>query len=165
MVSQAARSKVKIDQTKKKPTQKKRLKKVAVIVSLFNEDICLALEKGCLDVLAEDSSKIQSEVFHVAGAFEIPFILQKILRTKKYAGAVTLGCVIRGDTPHFEYVCQGVMDGCLRVQLDESYPVAFGVLTTNNREQAEERAQNNEFNKGREAALALLDTFKTMESI
>lgn len=73
--------------------------------------------------------------------------------------------MIRGGTPHFEYVCHGVTDGLLRVQLDESLPIAFGVLTTDDEKQAVERSGLNDFNKGREAALALLDSFKTLEVI
>ncbi|EKD50925.1 MAG: hypothetical protein ACD_62C00395G0015 [uncultured bacterium] len=141
-------------------------KKIAIVLSLFNEEICTQLKEGALCAL-RDNGYVANDVavFEVAGAFEIPFLSQQVARTGLYAGVVALGCVIRGDTPHFEYVCRAVTDGCLRVGLDTGCPVAFGVITVNNLEQARERAQQNDCNKGKEAVLALIDTLSTLETL
>lgn len=140
--------------------------RIAIVVSLFNEKICRNLLQGSLDELKEQGVSADSiEVYEVAGAFEIPLMAQKVLRTKRYDGVIALGCVIRGDTPHFDYVCQAVTEGCLRVQLSESLPIAFGVITVDTPKQAKVRSSNDKFNKGRESALALLDTLTTFQKI
>lgn len=142
------------------------MRQVAVVVSRFNADISSLLLEGCLKELRAAGQTDQNiKVFNVAGAFEIPLVAKKIASTKKYSGVVALGCVIRGDTPHFEFVSLAATLGCLQAGLDTLCPIAFGVITVNNREQALERAGDNEFNKGREATLALLDTLSTLETI
>lgn len=145
---------------------KKAKTKVAIVVSLFNEQISENLLTGCLSAF-EDMGLASGnvKVFKVAGAFELPFMIKKIALTKKYAGVVALGCVIRGDTPHFEYVSQAASLGCLQVSLDTLCPVSFGVITVNNLEQAIERSGSNDLNKGREAALALFDTLTQLENV
>lgn len=145
---------------------KKTKPKVAVVVSLFNESICENLLIGCLKAF-EDGGLASGnvKVFRVAGAFEIPFMIKKVALTKKYAGVVALGCVIRGETPHFEYVSQAASLGCLKASLDALCPVAFGVITVNNLAQALERSGPNDLNKGREAAFALLDTLTQLETV
>jgi len=153
-------SKRKIETTKRAGSQGK----VGVIVSAFNEEICENLLKGCLKTLKKCGYDEKSvSVHHVAGAYEIPLMSQQVLKKKNYSGVITLGCVIRGDTPHFEYICEAVSNGCMRVQLDLGKPIAFGVITVNNEEQAIERSQPNEYNKGREAALALLETLTALK--
>lgn len=104
-------------------------------------------------------------IFEVPGAFEIPLVAKKLAQSKKYCGVIALGCVIRGETPHFEYVSQAAALGCLQAGLESGCPVAFGVLTVENEAQALERSRLNEFNKGREAAGALLQTLSVLESV
>jgi len=146
-------------------TQSSR-KKIAIVVSLFNQKISDGLLGGAVRALEENGFKSDSvKIFKVAGAFEIPLIAKKIGQSKKYAGIVALGCVIRGETPHFEFVSLGVTMGCQQAQLDTGCPLAFGVLTVNNEEQAVERSSNDEFNKGREAVFALLDSLDVLEQI
>lgn len=170
MKSKAKLKVVRSTKSKKKAVGKKvvagRKDKIAVVVGMFNEDICSGLRDGALKALEENGyKKTGYQVFYVAGAFEIPLMCQKILKSKKYAGVVALGCVIRGDTPHFDYVCRAATDGCLQVQLTVEKPIAFGVLTTDNRDQALERSQPNDYNKGREATFALLDSLNAFQEI
>jgi 6,7-dimethyl-8-ribityllumazine synthase len=104
-------------------------------------------------------------LIEVPGAFEIPLVALAAARSGRFAGVLTLGCVIRGATPHFEYVCLAAAMGCLQAALNTGKPVAFGVLTTENEAQARERSSPDDFNKGREAALALLDTLKALDAV
>ena len=141
-------------------------KKFAVVVSRFNGDVCAGLLKGALDALAElGVARASIEVLHVPGAFEIPLIAKKAALTGRFAGVIALGAVIRGETPHFEFVSLAATMGCLQAGLDTGCPVMFGVITVNNPAQAKARAQADEFNKGREAALALAEVLQTMERI
>lgn len=159
MVQRATKSRKVINKTKK-------LGKIALVVSRFNESISTSLLNGALTVLKENNYQDDAiKVYHVAGAFEIPLVAKKLALSKKVAGIVALGSVIRGDTPHFEFVSLAATMGCLQAGLDTGCPVAFGVITVNNEDQALARSKNNEFNKGREAAMALLDSLKTLESI
>lgn len=145
---------------------KKAKTKVAVVVSLFNESICENLLTGCLKAFEDGGfASANVKVFRVAGAFELPFMIKKIALTKKYAGVVALGCVIRGETPHFEYVSQAASLGCLQASLDALCPVAFGVITVHHLAQALERSGPNDLNKGREAAFALLATLTQLETV
>lgn len=98
-------------------------------------------------------------------AFEIPLMAQKIAESQKFDGVVVLGCVIRGDTPHFDYVCKAVTDGCLDVTLGKSFPLAFGVITVNTEEQAIERSSQNLYNKGSEATLALAQSLESISAL
>jgi len=102
----------------------------------------------------------------VPGAFELPLAAQQAARTGRFDAIITLGCVIRGDTPHFDYVCSETTRGIGEVSLKEALPVAFGLLTTDNLQQALERSGDNEENKGEEAALTVLEmlsVFKQMQ--
>ncbi len=151
---------------KKNAPTKSSHKKIAIVVSLFNQKISDGLLNGAVQTLQENGYTGEGiKIFKVAGALEIPLIAKKIGLSKKYAGVVALGCVIRGETPHFEYVSLGVTLGCQQAQLDTGCPLAFGVLTVNNEEQAIARSSNNEFNKGREAVFALLDSLAILEQI
>ena len=141
-------------------------KKIALVASSFNSDVVDGLLNGALTTLECASFASEHyEVFRVPGAFEIPLIAKKIAASKRFDGVITLGCVIRGETPHFEFVSLAATMGCLQAGLDTGCPVLFGVITVNTPEQAQERSQPNEFNKGREAVLALFDLWKTMEQI
>jgi len=133
--------------------------RVAAVVSRFNHLITARLLEGCAARLSELGCE-SLDVVWVPGAFEIPLAAQNAARTGRYDGLVAIGAVVRGDTPHFEYVCQGVTDGVGRVALAESLPIAFCVLTTETVEQALERAAKPEepgCNKGAEAAEVVVE--------
>lgn len=102
----------------------------------------------------------RSDVHRVPGAFEIPVVAAALAKSGRYDGIVALGVVIRGGTPHFDYVCRAVTDGCVRVALDTGVPVGFGVLTCDTVEQAMER-----LDKGREAVLAVAETIRVLGSL
>src|SRR5690606_6551628 len=114
---------------------------IALVVSRFNEEVTTALLKGALDRLkALNFPDEKILVVHVPGAVEIPLAVKKIIEAQRYRAVVTLGAVIRGETTHYDYVCQQVSDGCQRLALDTGVPVIFGVLTTETEEQAMARA-------------------------
>ncbi|MFD2168845.1 6,7-dimethyl-8-ribityllumazine synthase [Tumebacillus lipolyticus] len=132
--------------------------KVGVVVGRFNEFIGSKLLGGALDAfkrhgLAEDDV----EVAWVPGAFEIPLIAQKMAQSGRYDAVITLGAVIRGSTPHFDYVCNEAAKGVAKVGLDTGTPTVFGVLTVDSIEQAIERAGTKAGNKGWEAAVTAIE--------
>lgn len=129
---------------------------IAIVTSLFNETITKAMEKGAVDKLAEHGLEPALQVY-VPGAVEIPLVVQSLLQKENIDGVVALGLVIRGETTHYDYVCMSVERGCSQLQLDFQKPVAFGVLTTENREQAEARSGGRKGNKGADAAQVALD--------
>ncbi|TQR20785.1 6,7-dimethyl-8-ribityllumazine synthase [Psychrobacillus vulpis] len=132
--------------------------KVGIIVGRFNEFITGKLLDGALDGLKRhgvDESKI--DVAWVPGAFEIPFIAKKMAETKEYDAIIGLGTVIRGSTTHYDYVCNEAAKGIASVSLETGIPVIFGVLTTENIEQAIERAGTKAGNKGYEAAVSAIE--------
>ncbi len=132
--------------------------KVAIINSRFNSFICDRLQDGALDALKRHGiSDEQISVFKVPGAFEIPLLARKLADSKKYDGIVCLGAVIRGDTPHFDYVAAEVSKGIATTSIDSGVPIAFGILTTNTIEQAIERAGSKAGNKGWDATVTLLE--------
>ena len=129
-----------------------------IIVSRFNEFISSKLLAGALDSfvrLGVDESNI--DVIWVPGSFEIPLMAKKAAQTKKYCAIVTLGAVIKGSTSHYDYVCAEVSKGVASVSLSEGLPVIFGVLTTDNIEQAIERAGTKAGNKGADAAKSAIE--------
>ena len=139
-------------------------KQLAIIVSQFNENITKQLLQGASDRLTESGiDKKNIAVFHVPGAIEIPLIAKLAAQSKKFDAMMCLGAISRGETNHYDYVCQQVSQGCQRVMLDYDIPVIFGVLTTENIKQAEERAGGKEGHKGREAADTALAMVKVVE--
>jgi len=124
--------------------------RIAIVVSHFNIEITNRLLEGALERLQELSTK-EKLVAWVPGAVEIPLIAQQLARSKDYDAIVTLGAVIRGETTHYDYVCQQVSMGCQQVALENHLPVIFGVLTTENQMQALERVGGKHGHKGREA--------------
>lgn len=130
----------------------------AVIAARFNASIVEPLLQGALDTLSKHgAAEGQIEVFRVPGAFEIPLVARKLALTRRYGALIALGAVVRGDTPHFDYVAGECAAGISRVQLDTGVPVIFGVLTTDNLQQALDRAGGQAGNKGADAALAALE--------
>jgi 6,7-dimethyl-8-ribityllumazine synthase len=125
----------------------------AIVVAEFNASITDRLLVGALECFAKHGVPDASvDVRRVPGAFELPLAAQVLAAAETYAAIVALGCVIRGDTPHFEYVSEAATHGLLRVSLDAGIPVAFGVLTTDDLAQAEARAGGAHGNKGFDAA-------------
>lgn len=141
-------------------------KKFAIVFSRFNEYIGENLLKGAIDCFERHGiTKDNIDIVKVPGAFEIPVTADKLATNKKYSAIVCLGVVIRGATPHFEYVSSSVSNGILQVSLKHSLPVIFGVLTTETIEQAIERAGTKAGNKGWDAALTAIemaDLFKQL---
>lgn len=132
-------------------------KKFAIVVAEWNEDVTEPLFEGAYHALVKmgvKKSKIVRK--NVPGSFELPLAAQWEAEKKDIAAVICLGCVIQGDTPHFDYVCQGVAYGIMKVNLKSNKPVAFGVLTTLTKKQAMERAGGKLGNKGEEAALTVV---------
>jgi 6,7-dimethyl-8-ribityllumazine synthase len=133
-------------------------RRFAIIVSRFNEEITGGLLAGAREALAEAGVEGDNvAVFEVPGAFEIPLAARYAAESGQFAAVICLGCLIKGDTMHFEYIADATAHGIMRVGLDTRVPVAFGVLTTLTDQQAERRAAPGPDNKGREAALAALE--------
>jgi 6,7-dimethyl-8-ribityllumazine synthase len=133
-------------------------KKFALVVSRFNELITRKLLEGAMDCLIRhNTDPADITVVWVPGAFEIPLAAQKAAASKKYDAVICLGAVIRGSTPHFDYVAAEVSKGVAKIGLDERVPVIFGVLTTDTIEQAVERAGTKAGNKGWDAALSAIE--------
>jgi 6,7-dimethyl-8-ribityllumazine synthase len=131
---------------------------VGIVVSRFNGDVSSRLLDGALAALEEAGvARDAIDVMPVPGAFELPLGAMTLARTRRYACVVALGCVIRGDTPHFEYVAGEAASGLQLAALETGIPVSFGVLTCDNRKQAEARAGGSHGNKGGEAARAGLE--------
>ena len=132
--------------------------KIGIVAARFNEFIVSKLVSGAQDCLYRHNvAKEDIELAWVPGAFEIPLVAQAMARTKKYDAIICLGCVIRGATSHYDYVCNEVSKGIAKVSLDENMPVMFGVVTTENIEQAIERAGTKAGNKGYDCALGAIE--------
>ena len=130
----------------------------AVIVSRFNEAVTGALRDGARAALAEAGVAASDvEELQVPGAFELPQAARRAAETGRFDAVVCLGCVIRGETPHFEYISSAVAHGIMDAAGDTGVPIAFGVLTTDSAAQAEERARPGRDNKGWEAAAAAIE--------
>lgn len=130
----------------------------AIAVSDWNSNITYKLLDGAYDTLIQHGVKSENiKVVHVPGAFELTYAAQKLASRLKYAAIITLGCVIQGDTPHFDYVCQGVTYGVAKLNASPEFcPVIFGVLTTSNLQQSLDRAGGIHGNKGTEAAVTAI---------
>ncbi|EPH09242.1 6,7-dimethyl-8-ribityllumazine synthase [Campylobacter ureolyticus ACS-301-V-Sch3b] len=141
-------------------------KKVAIISSRFNHIITDRLVEGAKDAFLRHGGKDENlSLILVPGAFEIPFALQKVLESKKFDAVCCVGAVIRGSTPHFDYVSAETTKGIANVTLKYNMPVAFGVLTTDTIEQAIERAGSKAGNKGFEAMSGLIELLSLYENL
>ena len=140
--------------------------KFGIVIGRFNEFIGSKLLSGALDGLVRHGVNEEDiEVAWVPGAFEIPLIAKKMAKSKKYDGVICLGAVIRGSTPHFDYVSGEVSKGIASVSLDTEVPVIFGVLTTDTIEQAIERAGTKAGNKGYEASVTAIEMANLIKSL
>lgn len=141
-------------------------KKFGIVVSRFNDFISKRLVEGAVDTLLRHGAKENEvETVWVPGAFEIPLIALKLARSKRFDAIICLGAVIKGSTPHFEYVASEAAKGVAKVSIDTGMPVIFGVITAENLEQAIERAGTKDGNKGRDAALSAIEMANLLESI
>lgn len=132
--------------------------KIGIVASRFNEFIVSKLVDGALDGLKRHGVLDENiDCAYVLGAFEIPLIAKKMVMSNKYDAVICLGAVIKGSTPHFDYVCAEVSKGIANISLDTQMPVIFGVLTTNSIEQAIERAGTKSGNKGYDAAVSAIE--------
>nr|WP_320115982.1 6,7-dimethyl-8-ribityllumazine synthase [uncultured Desulfuromonas sp.] len=141
-------------------------KKVAIVVARFNSFICERLVEGAVDAIVRHGGSDDAiTIARVPGAFEIPLVAQKMATSGKYDAVICLGAVIRGATPHFDYVSNEVTKGVASVSLATGVPIAFGVLTTDTIEQAVERAGTKAGNKGFEAAVTAIEMINLLKSI
>lgn len=146
--------------------------KVGIIISRFNEPVTENLLNGALKALTDnDVNRENVEIFYVPGAFEIPTVLKKLCSktsSKNFDGLITIGCVIKGETAHFEYICEAVSHNINRISYENEMPVGFCVLTCYTPQQAYERSlvpPDAGNNKGYESALTLLEMIKLMNTI
>lgn len=136
---------------------------IGVVTARFNEQVTSALHEGALEVL-NDFGVNYFEV-SVPGAVEVPMAVQWLIEYKKCDAVVALGCVVRGETPHFDYVCNAAERGCSELQLKYNVPVAFGVLTTDDGHQALARAGGAKGNKGKDSAFVALEMLALKEEL
>jgi len=133
-------------------------KKIGIAVSRFNEFVSARLLDGCLDVLEKQGvDKKDITVVWTPGSFEIPQVLSAMADAKKFNALIALGAIIRGDTPHFEYIATETAKGLSQISLTKKIPVIFGIITSDTIEQAIERAGTKAGNKGRDAAFSALE--------
>lgn len=138
----------------------------AIVAARFNEHIVTKLLDGALTTLKENGAKEHHiDVHWVAGAFELPIIAERIASRKTHDAIIALGCVVRGDTPHFEYVAGAAATGLEQVARSYQLPVTFGVLTTNTFEQAEARAGGSHSHAGVSAALTAIQTANLLKQL
>ena len=140
--------------------------KIGIVAGRFNEFITSKLVGGAVDVLKRnDVNDEDIDIAWVPGAFEIPLITKKMAESKKYDAIITLGAVIKGSTPHFDYVCAEVSKGVAQISLQTGLPIMVGVLTTNNIEEAIERAGTKAGNKGSDVAFGALEMIDLIKNI
>ena len=140
--------------------------KIAIVVARFNEFITSKLLSGCIDCLIRHEAADEDlTVAWVPGAFEIPMAAKKLAESGKYDAVICLGAVIRGATPHFDYVCAEASKGIAQVSMQTGVPVAFGVLTTENIQQAVERAGTKAGNKGAECAQGAIEMVNLIRAL
>lgn len=140
-------------------------KKIFIGVSRFNEIITEKLLSSAYDLLLKNGCEEKKiTVAKVPGAFELPLIIQRAAK-KNYDGIIALGCVIRGETKHFDFVCSESISGTMQQSLKYEVPISLGILTTENLEQAMNRAGGKHGNKGEEAAVTLIEMINLMETI
>ena len=132
--------------------------KFGIVISRFNEFVSSKLLEGAVDTLTrQGASEKDISVFWVPGSFEIPPVALRLARSKKYDAVICLGTVIRGETPHFDYVSSEAAKGIAQVSLSENVPCIFGIITADTLEQAIDRAGTKSGNKGRDAALSAIE--------
>lgn len=140
--------------------------RIALVVSRFNEEITGGLRRGAIEWLGEHGVTIEEKDYYPApGAYELPVLAQALAKSGRYEGVICLGCVIKGDTAHFEFISLGAATGLMQASLKTETPIAFGILTTYTEEQAVLRSRDDAHNKGREAAAACVETIGLLRRI
>ncbi len=140
--------------------------KIGIVASRFNTFVVDRLMEACINTLK--SSGLDDDdivIIHVPGAFELPVAVQRLIRKSRCEAVIALGAIIRGETPHFEYIASECSHGLSQVAIEQDTPVIFGVLTVDNSEQAMDRAGSEESNKGTEAAQAAIEMINVMRKI
>jgi len=133
--------------------------KIGIILSRFNQFISGRLLEGALDALNKlGAAEKDISIYKVPGSFEVPILAKKLAEAKKVDGIVCLGTLIRGDTPHFDYLCAEVTKGLAQISMDEGMPVSYGILTVDTIEQGIERAGTKAGNKGYDSTFSLIET-------
>jgi 6,7-dimethyl-8-ribityllumazine synthase len=139
--------------------------KIGIVVSRFNSFLTDRLLEGALDALDKlGAEPADIAVYKVPGSFEIPVVAKKLAKAKKVNGIVCLGALVRGDTPHFDYLSAEVTKGLAQLAMEEAIPVAFGILTVDTVEQGIERAGTKSGNKGWDAAFSLVETLNLLKT-
>ncbi len=139
---------------------------IAIVAARFNDFVVDRLVGGAIDYLTRHGlDKDSITLVRVPGAFELPLVCKKLAEAGKYDGIIALGAVIRGGTPHFDYVCSEAAKGLAMISLEKNVPLGFGLLTCDSLEQAIDRAGAKSGNKGVEAAAAMLETIRVLEQI
>lgn len=150
----------------KKPARTAAGLRFGIVVARFNQRITGKLLRACTDTLAHSGVAANDiHVVRVPGAFEIPLVARTMARANYYDAVICLGAVIRGDTPHFDYICSEVSRGIGQAALETEVPIIFGVLTTETVAQAEERADQRQFNRGGAAAQSAIEMVRVMRTI
>ena len=140
--------------------------RIALVVSQFNSEVTGGLELGARNYLKECEIDVASaDIFQAPGAFEIPLLAKALARSGRYDGIVCLGCVIKGDTAHFEFISLGATMGLMQATLQTEVPITFGIITTYTDEQAITRSRDDAHNKGREAAAACVASLEALVKI
>ena len=140
--------------------------RVGIVAAKFNKFVTSKLLSSCVEELTKQKVKAEDiEVVRVPGAFEIPLVAKTMAKSGRFHAVICLGAVIRGDTPHFDYISAEVSRGIGQAALDADVPIIFGVLTTHTMEQAIERAEPTRFNRGGEAAKSAIEMARVMEGI
>ena len=138
----------------------------AFVISPYYEKIVMGMLDAAKKYLQLHGVSVgEEDIFTAPGAFEIPLIAQEVAKTGHYDGVICLGCVVKGETAHFEYICNGASLGIMNASLATATPIAFGILTTYTIEQAEARSLTQEHNEGRDAAYACLEAARTLQNI
>ena len=137
---------------------------LAIVLSHFNQEVTSGLLNGAVTYLAENGIAAP-QIYHAPGAFEIPLIAKTLAKSGRYDGVICLGCVIKGDTAHFEFISLGATMGLMTAALETGVPLTFGILTTYTDEQAIVRSRDDAHNKGREAAAACVEALETLTAI
>jgi len=141
-------------------------KQFAIVASRFNDFITKQLIEGCLDTLIRHGAKEERiTLFWIPGSFEIPLLASKLAKTKSYDAIICLGTVIRGQTPHFEYIASEVAKGIAKVSQETAVPCIFGIITADTIEQAIERAGTKDGNKGRDAAITAIEMVNLLSQV
>lgn len=141
-------------------------RRIAIVASNFNEVVSKQLVEGCVDTLKKCGVEDKNiSLFWVPGAYEMPIVASRLSSSKKYDGLVCLGAIIRGDTPHFEYITSSVFRALNNISREEGVPIVLGIITADTQEQALERAGLKQGNRGRDSALSVLELIDLLSKI